>query len=256
MKNLIALFLFSIICTGPFSQVLFQSDLSSWTDGVPDGWGGPQTYLDPGYVAEIEGWGEYGTSEAGLVNAPSDPRRFTTQEMSVSELTTYEIKLWVRSMSSGAMLRTGYYNTTGDTWYYNEYLDIHLLFDGDYGMISQTVTMPEGCTDAEFVISFLSTSDPIGIELDSAAIVVSETSEIEEAAKHNELLFYPNPANNMVTFNVNSTAQIAIYTMTGIVAYKANGNIKEIDVSEFETGVYQVVITDNAQTATRRLIVN
>ena len=66
---------------------------------------------------------------------------------------------------------------------------------------------------------------------------------------------YPNPANAVVTVNVAPTATVAVYNMAGALVYSANGNVKMIDVSAFNAGVYQVVVTDNNAVSTERLIV-
>lgn len=66
---------------------------------------------------------------------------------------------------------------------------------------------------------------------------------------------YPNPSNSIVTLTVPGDATVQIYSLTGEVIYSAIGTVKTIDVSNFATGVYQVMISTAAGTSTEKLIV-
>ncbi|NOQ71474.1 MAG: T9SS type A sorting domain-containing protein [Crocinitomix sp.] len=448
MTKLFTLLLSITLGAASFGQVLFESDLSSWTDGDPDGWMGSKTNAGSENVVEQMIGATYGTSMAQIFNETASHKRFTTQEMAVTELETYEIKLWMTGIA-GSMLRTGYYNATADGWYYNDYIDVFAETGGELTMLSQTVTIPSGCTDAEFILSFHSTDGLAGIVIDSVAIESGEpepseavsiydiqyseavdfvspyadelvttsgivtgvflfgaaegtffiqdgdgpwngiyvyeagttvalgdsvvvTGEVTEyftlteivsvvtvnvvssghpmpnavgvptgdvvdeeyegvlvqlqdakctnpdvgfgqfevddnsgarivddemftytpalnsyynitgvtflsfgetkvyprmltdievtgyagiVENENNLSIYPNPANDMITLNVNASALVTIYSIDGAVIYTANGNVTTIDVSAFDAGVYQVVVTENETTMTERLIV-
>ncbi len=448
MTKLFTLLLSITLGAASFGQVIFESDLSSWTDTDPDGWMGSKTNIGSENVVEQTIGAMHGTAMAQLFNATGSHKRFTTEEMPVTELETYEIKLWLTGME-GSMLRTGYYNTTADGWYYNDYIDVFAETGGDLTMLSQTVTIPSGCTDAEFILSLHSTDELVGIVIDSVAITIGEPEESEEVSiydiqysedadfispyadelvttsgivtgvflfgaaegtffiqdgegawngiyvyepgtevalgdsvvvtgevteyftlteivsvvtvnvissghpmpnavavatsdvvneeyegvlvrledakctnpdagfgqfevddnsgvrlvddemfsytpalnnyynitgvsflsfgetkvyprmlsdievtgyagieeNENGFNLYPNPATEMITLNVNATALVNIYSVDGALVYSANGNVNTIDVSSFDTGVYQVVVTENATTMTERLIV-
>ena len=85
-----------------------------------------------------------------------------------------------------------------------------------------------------------------------ADIVVVGYVSVDEHS--NEITIYPNPTNDNVIINANPDALVAIYAMTG--AQVANGvSNKTIDVSNLESGIYQVVITDNGNRTVQKLII-
>lgn len=431
-----------------FGQVLFGSNLSSWTAGDPDGWMGSKTNIGSENVVEQTIGVTYGTAMAQLFNASASHKRFTTQDLAVTGGETYEIKVW-GSGFEGSELRTGYYDVTNDGWFYNSYFDVFAETGGELGLLSQTVTIPESCTNAEFILSIRNTDELVGILVDSVSIEVTapvepelvsiydiqyateepyasdyvdmivetggivtgvftaggdagrffiqdgsgewngiyvyengtevnigdsvtvtgtvteffeltEITFVSDITIHSsdndlpaaievptgdvqneeyegilvtvtgaectnedagfgqfevndgsgarliddeiysytatngniysvtgvtflsfgdvkiyprsmddivvegsvsidenvtELGLYPNPASDIVTFNVSATAHVAIYNVAGALVHTVNGNVTTIDVSAFEAGIYQVVVTDNNRTATERLIV-
>ncbi|WP_070136773.1 T9SS type A sorting domain-containing protein [Crocinitomix algicola] len=164
-----------------YGQMVFESDLSSWTDGNPDGWMGSKTSIDPENVTEIDMGAEHGTSMAQLINASGSHKRFTTEEVAVTELLTYEIKIWLTG-AEGSELRSGFYNATEEGWFYNDYIDVYAETAGEITMVSQSVTMPEGCEAAEFILSVRNTDELIGIMIDSVAIGVGEPVIVEEVS--------------------------------------------------------------------------
>jgi hypothetical protein len=450
MNKLFTLLLSLSLGFAGFGQVIFESDLSSWTDEDPDGWMGVKTSISSDDVIESMIGVEHGTSMAQLINATADHKRFTTESIAVTAGETYEIKMWVTG-TPGSELRTNFYDETNDSYgTYNPYFDIDAETGGDLTMLSQTVTIPADCDDGEFIISIRNTDELVGILLDSVAIAVGEPpvselvsiydiqyseeadfvspytdelvttsgivtgvflfgaaegtffiqdgdgawngiyvfetgtpvalgdsvevtglvaeyftltelvsvssveiissghampnavavptgsvtdeeyegvlvlledakctnpdvgfgqfevddnsgarlvddemytytpalnsyynitgvsflsfgetkvyprmlSDIEvtgyagiDSPEANSINIYPNPANEFVTLNVSSNASVVIYSIDGAVVYKENGNINTIDVSAFDAGVYQVVVTENETTMTERLIV-
>lgn len=180
MTKLFTLLLSITLGAASFGQVIFESDLSSWTDGDPDGWMGSQTNIGSGNVIQQPIGAMHGTALAQLFNedGADNHKRFSTEEIPVAELETYEIKIWLTGID-GSMLRTGYYNPTAVSWYYNDYIDVFAETGGAVTMVSQTVTIPSGCTDAEFIFSVHSTDGTIGIGIDSVAIAVGEPEESE-----------------------------------------------------------------------------
>jgi len=156
-----------------FGQVVFQSDLSSWAAGDPTDWMGTKTSIASSNVVE-QPVANYGTSSASLVNDATSHKRFTTQAVTVVPGETYEIKMWVAA--SMGELRTSYYDLTNSAWgTYNPYMDLATLSNNNQVMVSQTVTVPSGCTSVEFILSLRNT-DPttsglgIGIVVDSVSI--------------------------------------------------------------------------------------
>ena len=122
-----------------YSQ-LFQSDLSSWNNGVPTDWFGSKTSIAASNVTEINIGATYGTSQANLINASTSHKRFTTQPVNVVSGETYEMKIWVAGLTGD--IRTNYYDTTNSAWgTYNNYIDLSTASAGSLTMISQTVTV-------------------------------------------------------------------------------------------------------------------
>jgi hypothetical protein len=174
--------LLTAVCIGSlaFGQTVFQSNLSSWNLGDPTDWMGNSTNIPSADVTEQTVGSTYGTSTASLVYAStSSHRRFSTQPVTVTSGESYKIEMWVAAQNSGE-LRTNYYDITNGNVYgtYNNYIDVAAASAGNLVMISQTVTVPSGCTSAEFIISIRNT-DPatasfgIGIIVDSVAISVT-----------------------------------------------------------------------------------
>ncbi len=180
MKKIFTLLIAAGLSGFTFGQTVFQSDLSTWTPDVPTGFMGNATNIDSADVNEISVGATYGTSMASLVYAStSSHRRFTTQPVTVTPGETYKIEIWVAAQNSGE-LRTNYYDITNGNNYgtYNPYIDVAAASSGNLVMVTQNVTVPAGCTSAEFILSIRNT-DPttssfgIGITIDSIAISVT-----------------------------------------------------------------------------------
>lgn len=180
MKKIFTLLTAACIGSFAFGQTVFQSNLSSWASGDPTDFMGNATNIPSVDVTEITVGATYGTSMASLVYAStSSHRRFSTQPVTVTSGQTYKIDMWVAAQNSGE-LRTNYYDITNGNVYgtYNPYIDVAAASAGNLVMISQNVTVPAGCTSAEFILSIKNT-DPstasfgIGITIDSIAISVT-----------------------------------------------------------------------------------
>lgn len=177
MNKLFTLVLTTMLGAASFGQVIFESDLSSWTAGLPDGWMGSKSNIAPSNVTETMVGAEHGTSMALLKNASPDHKRFTTENLTVVGGTTYEIKMWITG-TEGCELRTAFYNADADAFLYpNGYLDIFAETSGDLTMLSQTITVPATCTNGEFILSIRNTDDLVGIALDSVSIAETEPVE-------------------------------------------------------------------------------
>ncbi len=200
-----------------FGQVIFESDLSSWTAGDPDGWMGSKTNIGSENVIEQTFGAMHGTAMAQLFNASPDHLRLTTQEVTVTPLETYEIKTWLTGIT-GSMLRTGYYNVTEDAWFYNEYIDVFAVTGGDIAMVSQTVTMPAGCSEAEFILSLHSTDALVGIVIDSVSIAVIDAPDPDEVSIYEIQYATEDPYISPLESNVVTTRGI----VTGVFTAGAN----------------------------------
>lgn len=212
MKKIFTLLVAASIGTMAFGQVVFQSDLSSWAAGTPTDWFGSKTNLVMSGISQITGSANYGTDEAALINIGSGHKRFTTISTPVVGGTTYNIEMWVSGVGE---LRTGFYDET-NLAYLNPYNGYNNITAGPQTVISQSVTMPATCTDAQFILSLRNT-DSTGILLDSVYVGVGGTPPPPPAGFTSiyDIQFTTNP-------NGNSPEENNIVTTRGVVTAYVN----------------------------------
>ena len=169
MKKIYNLFLGLIVAgTVANAQVVFQSNLSSWSGGLPTDWMGSSTNATASNITEVSAE-LYGTSAAALKNTTTTHKRFSTPTIDVTPSGTYEVKMWVKA--SAGELRTGYYNVSTSAYgTYNSYEMLATTSAGSLVMITQTITLTATCDSAQFILSFRSTDGVTDIIVDSVAI--------------------------------------------------------------------------------------
>lgn len=155
-----------------FSQA-FQSDFSSWANGVPTDWDGAKTNLSSSNITEIPLGATYGTSMGQLINTGSGHKRFSSQLFSVTGNETYNVKFWV--VADTGDIRVGFWENTGTlsgNGYssYSSYFNLNTESNGNLVMLSQTFTVPSYATDIEFIFSLRNTNSTTGIIIDSVSI--------------------------------------------------------------------------------------
>jgi hypothetical protein len=176
MKHLFTLIVASIIGGSSFGQVVFESDLSTWSAGDPTGWMGTSTNIASADVTEQTLLPQFGTAWASLMNtSPTSHKRFTTQAVTVTEGETYTVTMYV--YGTQAEYRTGYYDLSNTNYgNYNPYLDLAGT-SGALQTSTQNITIPFGssCTSAEFILSVRNTQDlaGIGMAVDSFNVKVA-----------------------------------------------------------------------------------
>lgn len=169
MKKIYTLFI-GMLVAGSIAnaQVVFQSNLSSWSGGLPTDWMGSTTNITAGNVTEVAAV-MYGTSAAALKNTGTGHKRFSTQTVNVDASGTYEIKVWVKA--AAGQLRTNYVNpATAAYGAYNAYLDLSTVSAGNLVMISQSVTVSSTTDSAQFIISLHSTDGVNDVIIDSVNV--------------------------------------------------------------------------------------
>lgn len=169
MKKIYTLFI-GMLVAGSIAnaQVVFQSNLSSWSGGLPTDWMGSTTNITAGNVTEVAAI-MYGTSAAALKNTGTTHKRFSTQTVNVDASGTYEIKIWVKA--AAGQLRTNYVNpATAGYGAYNSYLDLSTVSAGNLVMISQSVTVSSTTDSAQFIISLHSTDGVNDVIIDSVNV--------------------------------------------------------------------------------------
>lgn len=171
MKKIYTLFI-GMLVAGSIAnaQVVFQSNLSSWSGGLPTDWMGSSTNIGTSNVSEVSAV-LYGTSAAALKNTGATHKRFSTQTVNVDANGTYEIKIWVKA--AAGQLRTGhYYIGSGAPNYgtYNSYVDLATVSANNLVMISQSVTVSSTTDSAQFIISLHSTDGVNDVIIDSVNV--------------------------------------------------------------------------------------
>jgi len=87
------------------------------------------------------------------------------------------------------------------------------------------------------------------------------TTEVKQlSASGKQISVYPNPANETINFSTNNlieNGKLTVYDITGKQVSKADFvNATQLDVSEFNTGMYFYRMTDGSKTFTGKFVVN
>jgi len=171
-----SLLLISALIAGnlAISQVVFQSDMSSWDTSTPTkltDWMGTKTSISASNVNKITTGATYGTAMASLVNTGSGHKRFTTQAVTVVGGKDYIITVW--AAATGGHLRGSFYDLTNSA--YTSYTSYDTINSTTLTMYTFTVSAPATCTSAEFMLSLRKTdaatsTSGVGITIDSVCV--------------------------------------------------------------------------------------
>ncbi|MDG1475648.1 MAG: T9SS type A sorting domain-containing protein [Vicingaceae bacterium] len=173
MKKLFTLLFAASLGSIAIGQTVFTSNLSSWNMGDPTDFMGPNTSIASSSVVQTSTGANFGSDMAALINSTTSHKRFTTESTAVVGGTTYTIKIWV-SGNTGE-LRTNYYDETdGTTAGYGTY-NSYVTISGAQTIVSQSVTVPSTCNDAQFILSLRNT-DATGILVDSVSVTAGGTT--------------------------------------------------------------------------------
>ena len=228
MKNLITLITAAFLVNASFGQVVFQSDLSSWSGGNPTDFFGSKTSITSSNVTEVTTGAIHGTSYANLVSSSSSHKRFTTQAVTVVPGTKYSIKMWLKTVPGDTTsVRVSLYDLTNST--YTSYTPYQDLTDTVFTMYEDSVIAPAGCTSLEFIISSRY-SDVLGFGLDSVSISGPMA---------------PPPALSQIDLPVTFEDTTVDYTMTD---FGGNASMLMTDPTSATNKVMRVIKTTGAQT--------
>jgi DNA/RNA endonuclease YhcR with UshA esterase domain len=72
--------------------------------------------------------------------------------------------------------------------------------------------------------------------------------------ENNSFSIYPNPASETLVLNVQPNSFVQIYSMNGSLIYEGAGETT-LDISEFESGIYQINVFQNENYSSQKLIV-
>ncbi|MEN8928639.1 MAG: T9SS type A sorting domain-containing protein [Flavobacteriales bacterium] len=164
MKKILLSIAVLCIANLSISQVVFQSDLSSWASGVPTDFFGTKTNLDSANCTEVMTGAMHGTSIANLVNTGSGHKRFTTKGVNVVSGERYVVQMWMAGTAGDFRVAT--VDTSSNSYSYSSYQSL----SGTMPVILRdTITIGSSTTQVEFIISFRNTT-ALGAALDSVSI--------------------------------------------------------------------------------------
>lgn len=165
--------IYTVSAPPPPPATCIQSNFSSWTGGLPNGWKGGRTNFDfqaPfDSIVEVTSGAVYGTSAVRLINPGTTHVRFSSQSTAVTEGQAYEARFWVRGKGD---IRFGLYDndqSNGDFGYtYAPYLAIN---SSTWTMQTQQVVADTNFNTAEFILSLKATDAAFNhLEIDSISI--------------------------------------------------------------------------------------
>lgn len=145
---------------------IVQSGFESWSGSTPDGWMGAKSNIPASGVTQVTTNPHGGTSAVGLANATTTHKRFTTQPVTVTSGTAYTIDFWVRG---SGQIRTSMYDGRATGFGYAPY-NSYVTATSTWTEVTQTVVCAMDASDAEFILSVVSTTAPDNIVVDDVTI--------------------------------------------------------------------------------------
>ncbi|NOQ73444.1 MAG: T9SS type A sorting domain-containing protein [Crocinitomix sp.] len=110
-----------------------------------------------------------------------------------------------------------------------------------------------GLTAGTYIVSV--TSGPACDTLTETIVVNSQVGIEESVNAELEMTVFPNPTQDFVTLNVTGAFEYSIHTASGQIITAGKGiNVTEIDLNDYENGIYLVTVTTAQQNRTVRLI--
>jgi hypothetical protein len=155
---------------------LVDSGFEDWTAGSPDGWNGARTNMTiPAEQVSDDVHG--GASAVRLNRTESGHQRFTTQALSVTSGTEYEVSFWVRGSGE---IRVGLYDerSTGFGYFYGSW---HVA-TATWTQVTEVVTAVQTSSIAEFILSVHLTAPDQHIVVDD--VLITEGGAIPEVSIH------------------------------------------------------------------------
>ncbi|HLP12599.1 MAG TPA: T9SS type A sorting domain-containing protein [Flavobacteriales bacterium] len=155
---------------GANAQVVFSSSFENWASGSPTDWFGAKTNFTAPNAVQVTGSSMYGSNCVQLTNATTSHKRYTTQPLTVTDATPYEIKFWAKGVGD---IRAGLFDggpaLSGYT--YTSYVSVNTTTWTEYTL---TLTSQNDTTAAEFILSVKATVAPDHMMVDS--VVISQTT--------------------------------------------------------------------------------
>ncbi|HQW04687.1 MAG: T9SS type A sorting domain-containing protein [Flavobacteriales bacterium] len=216
---------------------LVDSGFEDWTAGSPDGWNGARTNMTiPAEQVSDDVHG--GASAVRLNRTESGHQRFTTQALSVTSGTEYEVSFWVRGSGE---IRVGLYDerSTGFGYFYGSW---HVA-TATWTQVTEVVTAVQTSSIAEFILSVHLTAPDQHIVVDD--VLITEGGAIPEVSIH-DIQYTTDPSGDSPYFE-------QLVKTVGIVTakdqFQSNGTEQNVyylqDASGPWNGVYVFDYLDN-----------
>lgn len=150
-------------------QVIFQSGFEDWTGNLPDDWYGVRSNLPQSGVEQVSTNVHSGDFAVRLIKASTGHQRFTTQDLTVVNGETYEVKFWVRGEGQ---IRIGLYDGRPTGSGYAPYVpQAFVTITGNtWQEVSLNITAAMDATDAQFILSLQNTVAPEHLVVDDVTI--------------------------------------------------------------------------------------
>lgn len=169
MKHFTLTLMAALVASISFGQ-LVDSDFSTWTDGVADGWYGSKSNIGPENAVQADNDGGSGDFAVELINATTSHKRFSTEPVTVEAGVNYEVTFWARGNGD---LRSGIFDDRvgGFGYYYNSYVTVNST---DWVEYNQSIVAEESTDIAEFILSVRNTSGDLNVQVDRVVIGSAE----------------------------------------------------------------------------------
>ena len=158
---------------------VFTSGFENWADTVPADWMGSKTTLSADSVSQVSTNTHSGAYAVRLNNAPSGHKRFTTQDVTVTDGTQYQISFWVRGIGN---IRTGLYDGRATGSGYASYNNYFNSTGNTWTQVVQTITAANDTDAAQFILSVQLTAGPEHLVVDDVNITEAGVVEPTEAS--------------------------------------------------------------------------
>jgi len=158
----------ALALAGLANAQIFQSGFEDWSAGMPDGWGfAPVSNLAASAISQVTTNVHSGNYAVGLENATTTHKRFATNQLSVTNGTTYNVSFWVRGNGD---IRVGLYDGRSATAGYAPYSAYTTVNGATWTHVTQPVTAVMTTTNGQFILSIRNTTAPDNLVVDDVSI--------------------------------------------------------------------------------------
>lgn len=170
-KAILASVVFTLIAFIAQGQTIFLDDFETWSGNVPSSWMGSKTTLEQDSIMPYSNSAHSGIYSCRLVNNETAHKRFTTQAISITQGSSYNVSFWVRGHGS---IRVGLYDGTNYT--YNNYIVVN---SSAWSLQTQSMIASLSSTSAEFILSIqLTLGDIDDIQVDDVTITTGAVNNV------------------------------------------------------------------------------